>query len=159
MYTETVKKYDNLEEKCKKYQEATGLYVVFQGELCGPGIQSNRLGLPEKEWFVFNIFTSETGKIDSYTKCDLLQLLNLCEQFGLKHVPLVPSEVKFDFKVTTNVDETVENLLKYVDKFKYRDYFEDASPSQIAEGVVFRKNDMTYSFKVVSNKYLLKGGE
>ena len=159
MYTETVKKYGDLEEKCKKYQEANGLYVVFQGELCGPGIQSNRLGLPEKEWFVFNIFTSETGKIDSYTKCDLLQLLNLCEQFGLKHVPLVPSEVKFDFKVTTNVDETVENLLKYVDKFKYRDYFEDASPSQIAEGVIFRKNDMTYSFKVVSNKYLLKGGE
>lgn len=159
MYTETIKKYGDLEEKCKKYQEANGLYVVFQGELCGPGIQSNRLGLPEKEWFVFNIFTSETGKIDSYTKCDLLQLLNLCEQFGLKHVPLVPSEVKFDFKVTTNVDETVENLLKYVDKFKYRDYFEDASPSQIAEGVIFRKNDMTYSFKVVSNKYLLKGGE
>lgn len=159
MYTETVKKYGNLEEKCKKYQEATGLYVVFQGELCGPGIQSNRLGLLEKEWFIFNIFTSETGKIDSYTKCDLLQLLNLCEQFGLKHVPLVPSKIKFNFKTIINVDETVENLLKYADKFKYRDYFEDASPNQIAEGVVFRKNDMTYSFKVVSNKYLLKGGE
>ena len=74
-------------------------------------------------------------------------------------MPLVPSEVKFDFKVTTNVDETVENLLKYVDKFKYRDYFEDALPSQIAEGIVVRKNDMTNSFKVVSNKFLLKGGE
>ena len=56
-------------------------------------------------------------------------------------------------------DEIVEDLLKYVDNFKYRTYFEDASPTQTAEGVVFRKNDMTYSFKVVSNKYLLKGGE
>ena len=42
---------------------------------------------------------------------------------------------------------------------KYRKYFTDASPNQIAEGVVFRTEDMTHSFKVVSNKYLLKGGE
>lgn len=159
MYTETVKKYGDLEEKCKKYFEETGKYVVFQGELCGPGIQSNRLGLKEKEWFIFNVFTSDTGKMDSYTKCDLLQLLNLCEHFGLQHVPLIPFEAKFDFKATTDIDETVENLLSYVDNIKYRTYFEDASPSQIAEGAVFRKNDMTYSFKVVSNKFLLKGGE
>ena len=159
MYTETVKKYGDLKEKCKKYFEETGKYVVFQGELCGPGIQSNRLGLKEKEWFVFNVFTSDTGKMDSYTKCDLLQLLNLCEHFGLQHVPLIPFEAKFDFKSTTDIDETVNNLLKYVDSIKYRTFFEDASPNQIAEGVVFRKNDMTYSFKVISNKFLLKGGE
>ena len=159
MYTETVKKYGDLEEKCKKYLEETGKYVVFQGELCGPGIQSNRLGLKEKEWFVFNVFTSDTGKMDSYTKCDLLQLLNLCEHFGLQHVPLIPFEAKFDFKSTTDIDETVNNLLKYVDSIKYRTFFDDASPNQIAEGLVFRKNDMTYSFKVISNKFLLKGGE
>ena len=159
MYTETVKKYGDLEEKCKKYLEETDKYVVFQGELCGPGIQSNRLGLKEKEWFVFNVFTSDTGKMDSYTKCDLLQLLNLCEHFGLQHVPLIPFEAKFDFKSTTNIDETVEKLLKYADGVKYRTFFDDASPNQIAEGLVFRKNDMTYSFKVISNKFLLKGGE
>ena len=55
--------------------------------------------------------------------------------------------------------KNTEKLLKYADTFKYRTYFEDASPNQIAEGLVFRKNDMTNSFKVVSNKYLLKGGE
>ena len=159
MYTETVKKYGDLEEKCKKYLEETGKYVVFQGELCGPGIQSNRLGLKEKEWFVFNVFTSDTGKMDSYTKCDLLQLLNLCEHFGLPHVPIIPVSAKFDFKTTTNIDETVEKLLKYTDGVKYRTFFDDASPNQIAEGLVFRKNDMTYSFKVISNKFLLKGGE
>lgn len=159
MYTETVKKYGDLEEKCKKYLEETGKYVVFQGELCGPGIQCNRLGLKEKEWFIFNVFTSDTGKMDSYTKCDLLQLLNLCEHFGLQHVPLIPFEAKFDFKTGDSVDNIVENLLKYADNFKYRTYFEDASPNQIAEGLVFRKNDMTNSFKVVSNKFLLKGGE
>lgn len=158
MYTETVKKYIT-EEKVRDYHKATGMYVVFQGELCGPGIQSNRLGLSEKDWFVFNVFTSDTGKMDSYTKCDLLNMLYICEYFGLKTVPLIPFEEKFDFKAEDNVDKTVENLLSYVDGIRYRTYFEDASPNQIAEGVVFRMNDMSYSFKVVSNKFLLKGGE
>ena len=158
MYTTTVKKYIT-EEKLRAYHETTGMYVVFQGELCGPGIQCNRLGLKEKDWFIFNVFTSDTGKMDSYTKCDLLNMLNICEYFGLKTVPLIPFEAKFDFKATTDIDETVENLLKYVDSIKYRTFFDDASPNQIAEGAVFRMNDMSYSFKVISNKFLLKGGE
>ena len=108
---------------------------------------------------MFNAFVSKTGKNDEYVKCDLLYMLKLCEDFGFKHVPLIDAEDKFDFKATTDIDETVSNLLKYVDDIKYRKYFEDASPNQIAEGVVFRTEDMTHSFKVVSNKFLLKGGE
>lgn len=158
MYTTTVKKYIT-EEKLKEYHEKTGKYVVFQGELCGPGIQSNRLGLSEKDWFIFNAYTSTTGKMDSYTKCDLIGMLNLCEEFGLFHVPLIAFEEKFDFSKTTDIDQTVEDLLKYVDQFKYRRWFDNASPNQIAEGIVFRMNDMTNSFKVVSNKFLLKGGD
>ena len=159
MYTTTVKKYGDIEKHLRDYQKLTGKYIVFQGELCGPGIQSNRLGLKEKEWFIFNVWVSDTGKMDSYKKLDLLRFLNMCDDFGLPHVPIMPVSAKFDFKATTDIDETVENLLKYVDGIKYRTFFDDASPSQIAEGVVFRKNDMTYSFKVVSNKFLLKGGE
>lgn len=159
MYTETIKKYGDIETKAREYLEATGVYVVFQGELCGPGIQSNKLGLKEKEWFVFNVFVSTTGKMDSYEKLDLIGMLGMCERFGLKHVPLVNAEDKFDFKTGTSIDDTVDKLLYYADNFRYRTYFEDASPNQIAEGVVFRKNDMSYSFKVISNKFLLKGGE
>lgn len=159
MYTTTVKKYGDIEKHLRDYQKLTGKYIVFQGELCGPGIQSNRLGLKEKEWFIFNVWVSDTGKMDSYKKLDLLRFLNMCDDFGLPHVPIIPVSAKFDFKATTDIDETVENLLKYVDGIKYRTFFDDASPSQIAEGAVFRKNDMSYSFKVVSNKFLLKGGE
>lgn len=158
MYTTTVKKYIS-EEKLRDWQEKTGKYVVFQGELCGPGIQCNRLGLKEKDWFIFNVFVSDTGEMDSYEKCDLLNMVSLCERFGVKTVPIIPFADKFDFKTVDTVDKAVENLLSYVDNIKYRTYFEDASPSQIAEGVVFRLNDMTNSFKVVSNKFLLKGGE
>ena len=159
MYTTTVNKYGDLKKKLEEYKAVYGIYVAFQGELCGPGIQGNKLGLKEKEWFIFNAFVSKTGKNGSYVKCDLLYMLKLCEEFGLMSVPLIPNECKFDFKATTNIDETVNNLLHYVDEIKYRDFFEDASPDQIAEGVVFRTEDMTYSFKVVSNKFLLKGGE
>ena len=159
MYTTTVNKYGDLKKKLEEYKAVYGIYVAFQGELCGPGIQGNKLGLKEKEWFIFNAFVSKTGKNGSYVKCDLLYMLKLCEEFGLMSVPLIPNECKFDFKATTDIDETVNNLLHYVDEIKYRDFFEDASPDQIAEGVVFRTEDMTHSFKVVSNKFLLKGGE
>lgn len=159
MYTTTVKKYGDIEAIAREYLDATGVYVVFQGELCGPGIQSNRLGLKEKEWFIFNVFASTTGKYDSYEKLDLFGMLAMCENFGLKHVPIIDDEYKFSFNGYSNTDEIVNGLLSYVDNFKYRTYFEDASPNQVAEGLVFRLNDMTNSFKVVSNKFLLKGGE
>ena len=159
MYTTTVKKYGDIEAKAREYLENTGVYVVFQGELCGPGIQSNRLGLKEKEWFIFNVFVSTTGKYDSYEKLDLIGMLNMCRLFNLQPVPIIDSKDKFDFKTGDSIDVMVENLLKYADNFKYRTYFEDASPNQVAEGLVFRLNDMTNSFKVVSNKFLLKGGE
>lgn len=161
MYTTTVNKYfkNGAKEKFENYKAINGVYVAFQGELCGPGIQGNKLGLKEKEWFIFNAFVSKTGKNGSYVKCDLLYMLKLCEEFGLKHVPLIDAEDKFKFDPEETVDNTVEKLLKYVDDIKYRKYFIDASPNQIAEGVVFRTEDMTHSFKVVSNKFLLKGGE
>lgn len=159
MYKTTVNKYGDLETKLKNYLATTGKYLVFQGELCGPGIQSNRMGLPEKEWLIFNVFESTTGEDGTYTKCDFHRMAVICEKFGLRMVPIVPSTDKFDFKSTDNVDELVDKLLAYVDNFKYRTYFGDAAPSQIAEGIVFRMNDMTNSFKVVSNKYLLKNGE
>ena len=86
-------------------------------------------------------------------------MLKLCEEFGLKHVPIIDVKDQFKFNSNETINNSVEMLLKYADNIKYRKYFEDASPNQIAEGVVFRMNDMTNSFKVISNKYLLKGGE
>lgn len=159
MYTTTVRKYGDIEKHLRDYQKLTGKYIVFQGELCGPGIQSNKLGLKEKEWYIFNVFVSDTGKMDSYEKVDLLRMLNFCDDFGLNHVPIIENDYKFSFDGYSNNDEIVNGLLSYVDNIKYRTYFEDASPSQIAEGIVVRKHDMTNSFKVVSNKFLLKGGE
>lgn len=159
MYTATVRKYGDIEKHLRDYQKLTGKYIVFQGELCGPGIQSNKLGLKEKEWYIFNVFISDTGKMDSYEKVDLLRMLNFCDDFGLKYVPIIEHDYKFSFDGYSNNDEIVNGLLSYVDNIKYRTYFEDAAPSQIAEGLVFRKNDMTNSFKVISNKFLLKGGE
>ena len=159
MYTTTVKKYGDLQEKLNQHLKNTGDYVVFQGELCGPGIQGNKLGLTEKEWFIFNVFVSKTGEYDSYTKVDIDTMINLCAEFGLRVVPLVATNDKFIFDKDKDYDTIVEDLLKYADNFIYRNYFEEASPTQLAEGLVFRMNDMTYSFKVVSNKFLLKGGE
>ena len=49
-------KRDNIEEKLRKYYEDNGLKTItVQGELCGPGIQQNRLRLTKPEWYVFTI--------------------------------------------------------------------------------------------------------
>lgn len=159
MYTTTVKSYGDIEKKLKDYLISTGKYIVFQGELCGPNIQSNHLGLIKYRWYIFNAFSSTTGKYDSYKKCDLFELQDLCKIFGLEMVPIITIGDGFDFKATTDINETVNNLLKYADNFIYKTYFENASPNQTVEGIVFRMNDMTNSFKVISNKFLLKGGE
>lgn len=159
MYTSTVKTYGDMEQKLKDYLEKYGEYIALQGELCGPGIQGNKLGLDTKRWFIFNVFASPTGKNGSYKKCDLLKMFDVCARLKLLTVPIIPYSMKFDFTKMDSIDETVTALLNYVDNLKYRTFFPDASPKQIAEGAVFRKNDMSKSFKVVSNKYLLKGGE
>ena len=148
-----------MEQKLKDYLEKYGEYIALQGELCGPGIQGNKLGLDTKRWFVFNVFSSPTGKNGSYKKCDLLKMFDVCARLKLPTVPIIPYSMKFDFGKMDSIDETVTALLDYVDNLKYKTFFPDASPKQIAEGAVFRKNDMSKSFKVVSNKYLLKGGE
>ena len=82
---------------------------------------------------------------------------------------MIDTSMYDDAYVVPNTIEDIETFLKSykngdvsdnaIEVQKYRKYFKDASPNQIAEGVVFRLNDITNSFKVVSNKYLLKGGE
>ena len=159
MYTTTVKSYGDLEQKLKDYQKETGLYVVFQGELCGPGIQGNKLGLIKKRWFIFNVFTSTTGKNGSYEKVNFDELNHICDICGMERVPFIIGDDKLNITIEEDENITVRKLVKHANNFKYRTFFKDASPNQHVEGIVIRKKDMTNSFKVISTKFLLKGGE
>lgn len=115
---------------------------AFQGELVGPGIQNNRLGLKEHECRIFNIYDRDEGRFLS-----LSEMIDVTSGLAVSLVPIV--EVGFLFNYTQ------EQLLTLAEG-KY------AGTTNEREGIVIRSNDGDLdrvSFKAISNRYLLKGGE
>lgn len=114
---------------------------AVQGELCGPGIQNNRLGLTEKELFVFDIY--DTGTDDYLT---FEQIVLFSQKYGFKHVPLVDRGDRFWYPL---------NELLRLAEGKY------PGTQNEREGIVIRSRDMKprLSFKAISNEFLFNGGE
>jgi RNA ligase (TIGR02306 family) len=135
LYWMPVYKY-GLKEKLVKY----GKNIVLTGEICGPGIQKNKLRLSGCEWYVFDVKDWDSG---SYMPYD--QALKICASLGLPTVPLEEQGDHFDY--------TLETLLEKA-KGKY--------PSGLdKEGIVVRDvmSPKGISFKVLNNDALLKEKE
>lgn len=141
-YWQMVHKYD-LEEKLKKLSRN----LAIQGELCGPGIQKNKLGLKELDLFVFDIFDIDEGK---YLSWPMQQ--QLVVSLGLNKVPVVEFGEGFRY----DLEELLERAKgKYHGTENYR------------EGIVVRamygdfseKMRSRISFKVLNNEFLLKEKE
>lgn len=123
-----------------------GNYAI-QGELMGPKIQGNREGLRAPTFYVFDIQNLDTGEYLG-TK-DRSNLLDKLSKLGvtLKHVPIYFNFVSLRELKISNVDE----LLAYAE-----------GPSlvhAVREGLVFKRADGQFSFKSISNEYLLKKKE
>jgi len=109
----------------------------FQGELCGPGIQSNYEKLEQKEFFVYDVVNLHTREYLAPA-----ERRSMVQDLGLKHVPVVG------------------NSQPYPPSLALALILADNQPSMNrpdAEGVVYKSNqDPTQTFKVISNNYLLK---
>jgi RNA ligase (TIGR02306 family) len=135
LYWLPVYKY-GIKEKLAKY----GKNIVITGEICGPGIQKNKLRLPEIQWYVFDVKDWDRGKYFPYEEA-----LEVCAELGLLFVPLEERGDSFDY--------TLEELLEKA-KGKY--------PSGLdKEGIVVRDlmSPKAVSFKVLNNDALLKEKE
>ena len=121
--------------------------LCVQGEIVGPSIQGNRLGLSEAKLYLFNLFDIDTGKYLNHTS-----LRDFCKKHGLNMVPVVGHN-DFGSEGTT----TLARLLELSNELNY----DNGTP---AEGIVWRPMEETYSetlkgrlsFKVISNKYIEK---
>lgn len=71
-------------------------------------------------------------------------MIRICNKYGFKHVPIL--DENFEMK------DSLPLMLEYADG-------KSVLADTIREGVVIRSHDQTLSFKVVSNKFLLQGGE
>lgn len=112
-----------------------GKNIALQGELVGPGVQQNRYKLPELDVYFFDVYDITNSK---YYEFDDFRAL--IEYFGLKTVPVV-GEIIMDH----SVDELVELAQ------------EQSKIGKVTrEGLVFKKAGDRVSFKVISQKYLLK---
>lgn len=119
-----------------------GLYnLAFQGEIVGPKIQGNKYKLDEIEFFVYDIFDVRNQKYLTPK-----QVRTLCDVVGLKHVPVIEKNANL-------CELSIETIVKLADGTTQI----GGNPKQQREGLVFKRNtERRFSFKAISNKFLLK---
>ncbi len=109
--------------------------IAIQGELMGPGIQGNREKLASPMFFVFDIFD-----IDKQEYLIPTERRSIADALTLHHCPV--------FSVAHLIPpEGVPELLEMADGPSF------ASP--VREGLVWKRIDGRFSFKAISNKFLL----
>lgn len=116
---------------------ADGRNLAIQGEMVGPSIQKNFEGVDENQFFCYDIYLIDEQKYMLPAERQLF-----CALHGIQHVPLgSPHAVTLPIDVATALaDADGPSGLKG----KYR------------EGWVFKSMERDFSFKVISNTYLLK---
>ena len=127
---------EDIETKMRRLRvKSTFTDFAVQGELIGPGIQGNIYNLSRCEFRVFDIYDIQSGEyLNPFSRNLMVGMM------GLKHVPVIDAE----FVLNTDVD----GLLNMAE-----------SKSELAdvqrEGLVFKQNDGGFSFKAISNAYLI----
>ena len=133
-----------LDKALIKFYENTGLEIAVQGELMGPGIQSNREQHTGNVFYLFDVFFIQVGGYAA--PGERKSIFNKLVEYGadIKHAPILAEK--------TTLQElgihSVKDLLQYAE-----------GPSikhPVREGVVFKRTDGQFSFKAISNKYLEK---
>ena len=123
----------DLENKMREY----GMNISFQGELIGEGIQGNPYKIKGQTVRFFNLFD-----IDLQVYHSLSVFKETMKELGLETVPVLRTNFK--------LPDTIDELLKMADGKS------ELNPNFDREGIVVRSLDRTISFKVISNKFLLK---
>ena len=111
-----------------------GRGIAIQGEVIGPGIQSNKYKLERQTFFVFDIYD-----IGEQRYLSPQERMEVSQQLGLRHVPVLDIEMPF----------TLQGVLDAADG---RSVLHDTA----REGLVFKSHKDGVSFKAISNKWLLK---
>jgi hypothetical protein len=94
--------------------------IAIQGELCGPGIQKNKMGLPGLSLFIYNVFDSDKQR---YFKWVFIE--SFCEYSGIESVPFV--------EYTTMQWNNIAEIKEYS-----KGNYDNGTPR---EGIVLRSNE------------------
>jgi RNA ligase (TIGR02306 family) len=128
----------DLENKMRVFGED----FAIQGELIGEGIQKNIYGIKGHEFHVFDMYDILEGDYLPTTAVH-----NICGIFGLQHCPVIDN-----YCILTEND-TIDRLLELAEGKSI------LNKNTEREGLVFKSNNGGFSFKTISNKFLMKHGD
>ncbi len=122
-------------------------HLAIQGEICGPGIQKNRLELQDLALFIFNIYDIENARYLSHAEAHKFSVDN-----GLTPAEVIETGDRFAHD---------RAALLALAEGKY------PNTKNEREGIVIRSREESYSnilagrmsFKAISNRFLLKEGD
>ena len=134
-------------EALEEMAREDGSSFAVQAELVGEGIQGNQEKIKGHQLFVFDIFDIDRGEY--LTPAERKAVFNRLVEMGVQisHVPVLHENTSLQELQISKI----EDLLKFADGPSY-------NPSVKREGVVFKRTDGAFSFKVISNAWLLNGG-
>ena len=137
VYVEMAKKYD-IEKILASIlaDDSTLDWVTLQGETYGAGIQKRDYGLNEHRFAGFNFITSKEGRWDS------VRAAKFMTQYNVPWVPILDENYI--------LPDTIEELREFSHNEGSR------IDGVIKEGIVFRSQDGSISFKCVDPEFLLK---
>jgi RNA ligase (TIGR02306 family) len=123
---------------------STGQNLAFQGELIGEGIQGNPYKIRGQEFYLFDIYDIGAGRY-----LTPLERQALAARLQVRCVPTIAAHAN-PYDTLGIVD--IAQMLKFAEgKSVLMDKTE-------REGLVFKCHEDAVSFKAISNKFLLKGG-
>lgn len=127
-----------------KFYEETGRNIALQMELIGEGIQKNQERISGRELYLFDIYDIDAQR---YLTPEVRHAtLDMLVDMGanLAHVPIL----HLNFQLTEHI-KNLEGLLEFANG-------SSLNANVKREGVVFKSMDSSFSFKAISNQWLLK---
>ncbi|UPW35904.1 putative RNA ligase [Pseudomonas phage EM] len=120
-----------------------GMNIALQGELVAPNIQNNFEGVDKPEYYVYDIYLigAEGRYALPWEREAILEAINRTEGVKVRHVPVYLMDV--------GVPADMQSVIKMASG-------ESALNGKYREGLVFKSLTRDFSFKVISNEYLLK---
>lgn len=125
--------------KLREKLSALGRNIALQGELCGTGIQKNMYRFNDQRVYFFTAYD-----IDNGSRLHFEELKDLISSLELEMVPILDDLYRLPS------ENLVEKMLAYADG---KSFFNNTVDR---EGVVIRGLMEDFSFKAISNTFLLK---
>lgn len=119
--------------------EFSGRNLALQGEIVGFGINGNIYGFRAQKFFLFDIYDVDQGRY-----LNPQERKAIAEKVDLEQVPVIDTEFFLP------KEAAMDALLAMADGQS------SLKAGQLREGLVFKSNQKSVSFKAISNKYLLK---